>query len=87
MLPLLERPITEVADDLEVTSLTQHLLPFEHVVDAALDAGGHWAACAIAWLKDGFPVAGHTDVLRRMITDKKTVDQRSRQTAARLLAA
>jgi hypothetical protein len=81
-------PLAEVAADLEVTSLTQHGLAFERVMGAALDrrAGGHWAACAITWLKDGFPVAGHTDALRRIITEKERVDQRSRQTAARLLA-
>jgi hypothetical protein len=81
--------MAEVAANLEVTSLTQHSLAFERVVGAALDtrAGGHWAACAITWLKDGFPVAGHTDALRRIITEKKRVDQRSRPAAARLLAA
>ena len=64
LLPLLERPMAEVAADLEVTSLAQHRLAFERVVGAALDTraggGGHWAACAITWLKDGFPVAGAT---------------------------
>jgi hypothetical protein len=87
LLPPLERSMTEVAADLEVTSLTQHSLAFERVVGAALDtrAGGHWTACAITWLKDGFPVTGHTGALRRIITEKKRVDQRSRQTAARLL--
>ena len=54
----------------------------------ALDGGGRWAAFAITWLEDGFPVAGQTDALRRVITDKKkNVAQRPRQTAARLLAA
>ena len=82
LLPLLERPMAEVAADLEVTSLTQHSLAFERVVGAALDtrAGGHWAACAITWLKDGFPVAGHTDALRRIITEKKRlIGVRARQ--------
>jgi hypothetical protein len=81
--------MAEVAADLKVTSLTQHSLAFERVVGAALDtrADGHWAACAITWLKDGFPVAGHTDALRRIIAEKKRVDQSSRQAAAGLLAA
>ena len=79
--------MAEVAADLEVTSLTQHSLAFERVVGAALRANGHWAACAVTWLKDGFPVAGHADALRGIITEKQRVDQRSRQTAARLLAA
>lgn len=87
MLPLLERPMSEVAADLQVTSLTQHSLPFERVVGAALDGSGYWAAFAITWLENGFPLAGHTDALRRVTTDKKRVAQRPRQTAARLLAA
>ena len=89
LLPLLEQPMAQVAAELQVASVTQHGLDFERVVGAALDmrAGGHWAACAIAWLKDGYPLAGHTDALSRVITEKKRVDQRSRQAAARLLAA
>ena len=79
--------MSEVAADLEVTSLTQHGLAFERVVGLALDGGGHWAACAITWLEDGFPIAGQTEALRRVITDKKKTAQRPRQTAARLLAA
>jgi hypothetical protein len=75
--------MTEVAADLEVTSLTQHSLAFERGVDAALDkrASGHWAAFAIAWLKDGFPVAGHTDALRRIVTEKRSelISVRARQ--------
>lgn len=88
LLPLLERPMTEVAAALGVSSLTQHGLAFERVVDAALDerSSGHWAADAIAWLNDGFPVVWYRDALRRIVTDKKRVDQRSRQAAARLLA-
>jgi len=79
--------MSEVAADLEVTSLTQHGLAFERVVGLALDEGsGCWAALAITWLEDGFPMAGQTDSLRRVITDK-SVTQRPRQTAARLLAA
>jgi hypothetical protein len=88
LLPLLERPMSEVAAELEVTSLAQHGLAFERVVGFALDGGGRWAALAITWLEDGFPVAGQTDALRRVITyHKKNVAQRPRQSAARLLAA
>jgi hypothetical protein len=88
LLPLLERRMAEVAADLEATDLTQHGLAFERVVGTALDerASGYWAASAIAWLKDGYPVAGHADALRRIVTEKKRVDQRSRQAAFRLLA-
>jgi hypothetical protein len=88
LLPLLERPMTAVAADLGVSSLTQHSLGFERVLDAALDerGSGRWTAYAIAWLDDGFPTVWYRDALRRILTDKKRVDQRSRQAAARLLA-
>jgi hypothetical protein len=79
--------MSEVAAELEVTSLAQHGLAFERVVGLALDGGGRWAALAITWLEDGFPTAGQTDALRSVITDKKKTAQRPRQTAARLLAA
>ncbi len=80
--------MSQVAAELEVTSLAQHDLAFERVVGLALDGGGRWAAFAITWLEDGFPVAGQTDALRRVITDKKkNVAQSPRQTAARLLTA
>lgn len=39
LLPLLERSMSEVAAELEVTSLTQHGLAFERVVGLALDGG------------------------------------------------
>ena len=87
LVPLLERPMSEVAAELDVTSLAQHGLGFERVVGLALDGGGRWAAFAILWLEDGFPMAGQTDALRRVISSKKSVAQRPRQTAARLLAA
>jgi hypothetical protein len=79
--------MSDVAADLEVTSLAQHGLAFERVVGLAFDGRGRWAALAITWLEDGFPIAGQTDALRRVITDKKSVAQRPRQTAARFLAA
>ena len=61
--------MSEVAAELEVTSLAQHGLGFERVVGLALDGGGRWAALAITWLGDGFPMAGQTDALRSVITE------------------
>jgi hypothetical protein len=87
LLPLLERPMAQVAADLGVGSLTGHGLGFERVVGAALDvrASGYWAARAIAWLEAGFPAAGYRDGLARVRADRR-VAQRARQQAARIAA-
>jgi hypothetical protein len=87
LLPLLERPMAQVAAELGVASLDGHGLGFGDVVDAALDvrASGYWAEKAIAWLDAGFPAARYRGGLRRVLADKR-VGQRARQTAARILA-
>ena len=87
LLPLLERPMAEVAAGLGVSGLDQHALGFEDVVGAALDvpAGTYWAEKAIAWLDAGFPAARYQGGLRRVLSDKR-VGQRARQTAAHILA-
>jgi hypothetical protein len=88
LLPLLERPMVEVAAYLAVGSLAEHPLGFERVVAAALDkrSSGYWAAHAIAWLDAGFPAARYQDALRRVVTDKR-VSQRARQAAWRILSS
>ena len=87
LLPLLERPMDQVAAGLGVVSIDEHGLGFEDVVGAALDgrASGHWAEKAVAWLDAGFPAAGYQGGLRRVLSDRG-VGQRARQTAARILA-
>jgi hypothetical protein len=87
LLPLLERPMVQVAAELGVASLDGHRLGFEDVVGAALAgrASGYWAEQAIAWLDAGFPADAYRDGLRRALSDKG-IGQRSRQTAARILA-
>lgn len=87
LLPLLERPLAQVAADLGVGSLTRHGLNFERVVGAALDerSSAHWAAHAVAWLDAGFPTAEYQVALRRVLADKR-LSQRARQTAGRILA-
>jgi hypothetical protein len=87
LLPLLGRPMAQVAAELGVGSLDVHGLGFENVVEAALDgrASGYWAEQAIAWLDAGFPAARYRGGLRRVLSDKR-VGQRSRQAAARILA-
>jgi hypothetical protein len=87
LLPLLERPMAQVAAELGAGSLEGHGLGFEEVMRAALDgrASGYWAAKAIAWLDAGFPAARYRDGLRRVLSDKG-VSQRARQAAARILA-
>jgi hypothetical protein len=85
LLPLLERPMAQVAAELGVGSLDGHGLGFGDVVDAGLEGSGHWAEKAIAWLEAGFPAAGCQGGLRRVLSDKR-VSQRARQTAARILA-
>jgi hypothetical protein len=87
LLPLLERPMTQVAAELGVGSLDGHGLGFEDVVGAALDgrASSYWAEQAIAWLDAGFPAARQEGGLRRVLADKR-VGQRARQVAARILA-
>lgn len=86
MLPLLERPVAEVASELGVESLDGHGLGFANVVSAALGWRGssYWVEKAIAWIDAGFPAAGHQDSLRRVLAEKR-VSQRARQTAARVL--
>jgi hypothetical protein len=85
VLPLLERPMAQVAAELGVASLDGHGLGFEDVVGAALDGRGYWAEKAIAWLDAGFPAARHEAGLRRVLSDK-SVGQRARQAAARIVA-
>jgi hypothetical protein len=87
LLPLLERPVAEVAAELGVESLDGHGLGFADVVGAALSWRGsaYWTEKAIAWLDTGFPPAGHQDGLRRVLADKRA-GQRARQAAARILA-
>lgn len=87
LLPLLERPVAQVAAELGVGSLDGHGLGFEDVVDVALAgrASAYWAEKAIAWLDTGFPAARYEVGLRRVLSDKD-VGQRARQTAARILA-
>jgi hypothetical protein len=87
LLPLLERPVAQVAAELGVGGLDGHGLGLEAVVGAALDqrASGYWAEKAIAWLDSGFPAARYQDGLRRVLGDKR-VGQRARQVAARIVA-
>jgi hypothetical protein len=67
LLPLLERPTLQVAEELGVDSAAGHGLGLEHVVEAALsgDGGGYRAASAIAWLEAGVPAAGCREGLVR----------------------
>lgn len=87
LLPLLQRPMAEVAAELGAGSLTGHGLGFERVVDAAFDerASAHWAGSAIAWIEAGFPARWYGDGLQRVLSDKR-IDQRARQAAGRILA-
>jgi hypothetical protein len=87
LLPLLERPMGQVAAGLGVVGIDEHGLGLEDVVDAALDgrASGHWAEMAVAWLDAGFPAARYQGGLRRVLSDRG-VGQRARQAAARILA-
>jgi hypothetical protein len=87
LLPLLDRPMAQVAAGLGVGGLDGHALGFEDVVGAALDgrASAHWAEKAVAWLDAGFPADSCQGGLRRVLTDKR-ISQRARQTAARILA-
>jgi len=86
LLPLLERPVAQVAAELGAGSLDGHGLGFEDVVGAALgEGGGYWAEKAVAWLDAGFPAAGQQGGLRRVVADKGA-GQRARQMAARILA-
>jgi hypothetical protein len=87
LLPLLERPIGQVAAELGVGTLEGHGLGFEDVVDAGLAWGGsgYWAEKAIAWLDSGFPAARFQSGLKLVLADKR-VGQRARQVAARILA-
>ncbi|RZQ61439.1 hypothetical protein [Amycolatopsis suaedae] len=88
LLPLLDRPVTEVAAELGtgVSSLPCHDLGLERVLGAALhrDSSGHWTTRAIAWIDAGFPFAGCRDALIQAASDRR-VPQRARQTAARIL--
>jgi hypothetical protein len=87
LLPLLERPMAQVAADLGAGDLTQHGLNLERVVGAALDerSSPHWTAHAISWLYAGFPTAEFQDALCRVLADKRN-SQRARQMAWRILA-
>lgn len=55
-LPLLEKPMEQVAAELGVTSLAGHALGFEHVLERALAGWSvYWTELAVAWLEAGFP--------------------------------
>jgi hypothetical protein len=87
LLPLLERPMGQVAAGLGLVGIGEHGLGLEDVVGAALDgrASGHWAEKAVAWLDAGFPAARYQGSLRRVLSDRG-IGQRARQAAARILA-
>lgn len=90
LLPLVDRKLQEVRDDISATVALHgcHPLAMQRMMDAALDerTSPHWAEKAIKWLESGFPTVWYLDALRRVAVDRR-IQQHARQTAARLVAA
>lgn len=90
LLPLVDRKLQEVRDDISATVALHgcHPLALQRMMDAALDerTSPHWAEKAIKWLESGFPTVWYLDALRRVAVDRR-IQQHARQTAARLVAA
>lgn len=81
-LPLLERPWRGVvADGFDIGSLVP-------VVVVALNCPtNHWPHHALGWLEDGFPVSADIAESLRSLHERRTITQRNRHRALRLVKA
>jgi len=79
LMPLLERPMADVKEELG------GLAGVERMLEAAFETSPYWTARAIAWLEAGFPAGAYREALEQAAEDKY-VAQGARHAAKRILA-
>jgi hypothetical protein len=92
LLPLLERPYQEVAEDaanaiasLDIPGVLPDTTCLRDVVITALESGmDYWASLAIAWLDADYPVDEATAGTLNSVASAKWASQRTRQAALRI---